>query len=85
MAKAQVELRDRIILTVDEAGALIGRSGKAVTNLVKNGLLPALELMGTTMIYVESLHEFAREHLGKSVRYENGQVNQTIIVEDRVT
>lgn len=61
MAKVQVEIKDKKLLTIEEASAILGTSINTVRKAMKKGLLPFLKLGGNYRIYAFELDEFCKK------------------------
>jgi hypothetical protein len=55
---SKVELKP-ILCSIPQASALIGRGVGAIYELIGNGKIRAVKSNGRTLIWVESLHEYA--------------------------
>ena len=61
MAKIEVPIRDKKLLTIEEASAILGTSISTVRKVMKKGLLPFLKLGGNDRIYAFELDEFCKK------------------------
>lgn len=61
MAKLEVPVRDKKLLTPEEASAILGTSINTVRKAMKAGLLPFLKLGSNYRIYAFELDEFCKK------------------------
>ena len=71
MAKVQVEIKDKKLLTIEEASAILGTSINTVRKAMKKGLLPFLKLGGNYRIYAFELDEFCKKMMYKQFDLES--------------
>lgn len=60
MAKIEIPIKDKKLLTIEEASAILGTSINTVRKAMKKGLLPFLKLGGNYRIYAFELDEFCK-------------------------
>ncbi len=61
MAKIEVPIKDKKLLTLEEASAILGTSISTVRKVMKVGLLPFLKLGSNYRIYAFELDEFCKK------------------------
>ena len=61
MAKIEMPIKDKKLLTIEEASAILGTSINTVRKAMKKGLLPFLKLGGNYRIYAFELDEFCKK------------------------
>lgn len=61
MAKLQLEVKDKKLLTIEEASAVLNTSIGTIRKAMKKGLLPFLKLGGNYRIYAFELDEFCKK------------------------
>lgn len=61
MAKIEIPIKDKKLLTIEEASAILGTSINTVRKAMKKGLLPFLKLGGNYRIYAFELDEFCKK------------------------
>ena len=61
MAKIEIPIKDKKLLTIEEASAILGTSINTVRKAIKKGLLPFLKLGGNYRIYAFELDEFCKK------------------------
>ena len=61
MAKIEIPVKDKKLLTIEEASAILGTSINTVRKAMKKGLLPFLKLGGNYRIYAFELDEFCKK------------------------
>lgn len=61
MAKLQLEVRDKKLLTIEEASAVLNTSVSTVRKAMKKGIIPFLKLGGNYRIYAFELDEFCKK------------------------
>lgn len=73
MAKVEIELRDKLLVTCAEAAAMLSTSEKTMRKLVDQGQIKALLLTQTgsskpiMKFYVKELHNFCEQASGSEV------------------
>ncbi len=73
MAKVEIELRDKLLVTCAEAAAMLSTSEKTVRKLVEQKYIEALSLKqeGSSKpimkLYVSELHAFCEKYTGTEV------------------
>lgn len=73
MAKVEIELRDKLLVTCAEAAAMLSTSEKTMRKLVDQGQIKALLLtqMGSSKpimkFYVKELHAFCQKNIGMEI------------------
>ena len=61
MAKIEIPIKDKKLLTIEEASAILGTSINTVRKAMKKGLLPFLKLGGNYRIYAFELDEICKK------------------------
>ena len=61
MAKLQLEVKDKKLLTIEEASAVLNTSIGTIRKAMKRGLLPFLKLGSNYRIYAFELDEFCKK------------------------
>ena len=74
MAKIEIPLRDKKLLTIEESSAILGTSISTVRKAMKKGLLPFLKLGGNYRIYTYELDEFCKNMAYKQFDLETLEV-----------
>lgn len=74
MAKLEVQISDKRLLTLEEASAVLGTSISTVRKAMKVGLLPFLKLGGNFRIYTYELDEFCKKMAYKQLDLETLEI-----------
>ncbi|MDE5978200.1 MAG: helix-turn-helix domain-containing protein [Turicibacter sp.] len=67
MAKVEVQLRDKLLVTCAEAAAMLSTSEITLREIVKKGLIESHSIRGVLKFYVEDLHDYCNRMRGKDV------------------
>ena len=67
MAKAEIALKDKLLVSTDEAAAILTTSAPTLTAIVKVGLIRRLQIKGKNKFYIEELHDFCRRMMDKNI------------------
>lgn len=70
MAKVQVEIKDKKLLTVAEVSALLNISDPTIRKIIKAGDLPILRIRKNILIYAYEVDEFCKRMTHKQLDFE---------------
>ncbi|MDB8564560.1 helix-turn-helix domain-containing protein [Turicibacter sanguinis] len=70
MAKVQVEIKDKKLLTVAEVSALLNISDPTIRKIIKAGDLPILRIGKNILIYAYEVDDFCKRMTHKQLDFE---------------
>lgn len=70
MAKVQVEIKDKKLLTIAEVSALLNISDPTIRKIIKAGDLPILRIGKNILIYTYEVDEFCKRMTHKQLDFE---------------